>query len=335
MTADGAKANPLLSVTDLAVHFETEEGRVRAVDGMSLTIGRGEMVGLVGESGCGKTAACLAILGLLPQPAGRVAKGTVAFDGQDLARLSSAERRSIRGRRIAMIFQDPMMSLNPYLRIEQQLTEGPRLHLGESARAARRRALEMLQSVGLPEPERRLRQYPHELSGGMRQRVMIAMALVCEPDLLIADEPTTALDVTIQAQILDLLEEQRAQRGTSVLFITHDLAVVSGLCDRVIVMYAGRVVEEAPAHALFSRPLHPYTAALLRSIPRVEAPSREPLASIEGMPPRLDRGGFDACAFEPRCPLARDVCREAEPELQLVDGRRRRCVVPAREMPRT
>ena len=327
-----ARPNPLLSVSDLRVCFETEDAVVRAVDGMSFDIGWGEIVGLVGESGCGKTAASLALLGLLPQPAGRRLGGAIRFDGQDLTRQSARALRSIRGRRISMIFQDPMMSLNPYLRIESQLVEGPRLHLGSSAREARRRSLELLEGVGLPEPERHLRCFPHELSGGMRQRVMIAMALICEPDLLICDEPTTALDVTIQAQILDLLGQRRAQRGTSILFITHDLAVVSGFCDRVIVMYAGRIVEEAPADALFERPLHPYTQALLRSTPRVDASGGERLASIRGLPPRLDQASFDACAFAPRCPLVREACSESEPDLEEAEGRRRRCVVPLAEM---
>ena len=330
--AGEAHAQPLLRVEDLSVHFQTEDALVRAVDGVSFEIARGEMLGLVGESGCGKTAASLALLGLLPQPAGRVAGGSIRFHGRDLTTLSPKALRSVRGHGIAMIFQDPMMSLNPYLRLEAQLTEGSRLHLGTSAREARRRALELLERVGLPDAEQRLRCYPHELSGGMRQRVMIAMALMCEPDLLIADEPTTALDVTIQAQILELFEELRAERGTSLLFITHDLAVVSGLCDRVLVMYAGRIVEEAPTEALFEHPLHPYTEALLRSTPRVDAPGGERLASIDGLPPRLDGAAFDACTFAPRCRLARNACLEGEPPLAELDGRRRRCVVPPSEL---
>ena len=333
MSREGrSRGQPLLCVEDLSVHFQTEDALVRAVEGVSFELARGEMLGLVGESGCGKTATSLALLGLLPQPAGRVASGRIHFDGRDLTKLPPKALRAVRGRRIAMIFQDPMMSLNPYLRLEVQLTEGPRLHLGTSARDARCRALELLERVGLPDAEQRLRCFPHELSGGMRQRVMIAMALMCEPDLLIADEPTTALDVTIQAQILELFEELRAERGTSVLFITHDLAVVSGLCDRVVVMYAGRVVEEAPSQQLFELPLHPYTEALLRSTPRVDRPGGERLASIEGLPPRLDGAVFDACAFAPRCPRVRSACHEGEPELTRLADRRLRCVVAASEM---
>jgi peptide/nickel transport system ATP-binding protein len=286
------------------------------------------MVGLVGESGCGKTAAALSILGLLPAPEGRIAGGRIVFDGHDLVGAGEDFLRRIRGNRIAMVFQDPLTSLNPYLRIGEQLVEVARLHLGLSRKAARDRALAMLGRVGIGEPERRLRAYPHELSGGMCQRAVIAMALLCDPDLLIADEPTTALDVTIQAQILALLRELRGERGMAVMLISHDLGVVAGLCDRVVVMYAGQIVEEAPVRALFANPAHPYTAALLESVPRATGLRRARLRGIEGQPPRLDQR-FEVCRFEPRCSRAEDACRAGEPVLGVTPGGRRvRCVRP-------
>jgi oligopeptide transport system ATP-binding protein len=322
-------------VDDLRVQFGAEDRGglpVRAVDGVSFEIERGEVIGLVGESGCGKTVMSLALLGLLPQPRGRVTGGGVRLDGQELTTLAERERRAIRGRRMAMVFQDPMTSLNPYLRIGDQLIEGAIWYGGLSRGDALAQAEALLERVGMPDAHARLRSYPHELSGGMRQRAMIAMALLAEPDLLIADEPTTALDVTIQAQILSLLAELRAERGMSMLIITHDLGLVAGLCDRLLVMYAGRIMEGGPVRALFDHPLHPYTRALLRSTPRVDVRA-DHLESLEGLPPRLDAEPLPGCRFEPRCALARPACREGEPELErTADGRERRCIALPEEL---
>jgi len=330
MSQDGA---PLLDVRDLETQFVTEEGLVRAVDGVSFRVDRGEIVGLVGESGCGKSVTNLSILGLLAKPQGRIAGGSVRFGGRELVGLSERELRKIRGNDIAMIFQDPMTSLNPYLRVEEQLAEVGQLHLGLSRPAAVARAVELLDRVGIPEAVERIKAYPHEFSGGMRQRAMIAMALLCDPALLIADEPTTALDVTIQAQILELLKELREERGMAIILITHDLGVVAGMCDRVMVMYAGRIVEEAPTRELYADPTHPYTKALLESVPRLDERGHARLQSIEGLPPRLDRGPFDACTFAPRCGLVRDACRDGEPPLvTIAPGRSRRCVLTPEEV---
>ena len=324
---------PILDVRDLCTEFVTDDGLVRAVDGVSVTLRRGEVLGIVGESGCGKSVTNLSVLGLLPKPQGRIAGGQVLFEGRDLVGLPEAELRKIRGNRIAMIFQDPMTSLNPYLRVEEQLAEVGELHLGLSRRDAVERAVTLLDRVGIPDARSRIRAYPHEFSGGMRQRVMIAMALLCDPDVLIADEPTTALDVTIQAQILDLVKELRRERGMGVILVTHDLGVVAGVCDRTLVMYAGRVVEEASTDALFEQPMHPYTAALLRSVPRIDSTAHARLASIAGLPPRLDRGPFRECTFLPRCGQAHDACRSGDPVLEtLANGRRRRCVLPAEDV---
>jgi oligopeptide/dipeptide ABC transporter ATP-binding protein len=325
MTGD---RSALLEVRNLRTEFGLEQGTVRAVDDVSFDVRRGEMLGIVGESGSGKSITSLSILGLLP-PRGRIASGSVRLDGTDLLSLPDPERRAVRGRRVAMIFQDPMTSLNPYLRIGEQLAEGPVLHLGLSQKDAERRAKELLERVHIPDAGARLRSYPHELSGGMRQRVMIAMALLCDPELLIADEPTTALDVTVQAQILDLLQELRTERGLSILLITHDLGVVATRCDRVLVMYAGRIVESAPALELFRQPLHPYTLALLRSLPRIDQKAKTRLEAIPGMPPRLDRGPFTECSFAPRCRFVHDACRREDPPLVPASPERlRRCVLP-------
>ncbi len=328
------KGEPLLRVRDLRTTFTTEEGLVRAVDGVSFDLDRGEILGIVGESGCGKSVTNLSILGLLPKPQGRIAGGSVRLDGRELVGLSDRALREIRGNRIAMIFQDPMTSLNPYLTVEEQLAEVGVLHLGIRRKEAVDRAVTLLGRVGIPHPAGRIRSYPHEFSGGMRQRVMIAMALLCDPEILIADEPTTALDVTIQAQILELLASLREERGMAIILVTHDLGVVAGTCDRVIVMYAGRVVEEAPTKDLYARPTHPYTKALLRSVPRLDERGHVTLESIEGLPPRLDRGPFEACTFAPRCELVRDGCYEGEPVLESLDGgrRRRRCILPVEEV---
>ena len=323
----------LLDVRDLRTQFTTDDGLVRAVDGVSFDVRKGEVLGIVGESGCGKSVTNLSVLGLLPKPQGRIAGGSVRFDGRELVGLPERELQKVRGNRIAMIFQDPMTSLNPYLTVEEQLAEVGMLHLHLPREQAVARAVDLLGRVGISDPARRIRSYPHEFSGGMRQRVMIAMALLCDPALLIADEPTTALDVTIQAQILELLKDLRRERGMAIILITHDLGVVAGICDRVVVMYAGRIVEEGSTRDIFSRPTHPYTLALLRSVPRVDGEAHGRLAHIEGRPPRLDRGEFHECTFAPRCAFVRDACRKGEPALvAFAPGRARRCVVPPEEV---
>lgn len=319
--------DPLLSVNNLNVSFRTDEGLVRAVRGVSFDVAKGETVGIVGESGSGKSVTNLAMMGLVPMPPGKIEAGTAMFGDKDLLRSSESELRKIRGRRIAMIFQDPMTALNPLMTIEQQLTEAPRLHLGMSRKEARKRAAEMLDLVGIASPEKRLRDYPHQFSGGMRQRVMIAMALSCEPDLLIADEPTTALDVTIQAQILDLLSDLQKRKGTSIILITHDLGVVAGHCDRVLVMYAGRVVEKAGIDELFASPKHPYTSGLLESLPRFDEAGQDRLLAIAGQPPDMTNVP-NGCSFRPRCPYATEQCREIDPPLrQLSPARQSACLL--------
>ena len=304
----------LLEVDDLRTSFHTRNGVVRAVDGVSFCIDRGETLGIVGESGSGKSVACLSLLGLVPQPPGRIEGAGAVLEGIDLLRCPPEVLRGIRGRRIAMIFQDPMTSLNPYMTIEEQLMEPLLIHEKIGRTAAARMALQALQEVGVPEAEQRIRSYPHQFSGGMRQRVMIAMALIGKPDLLIADEPTTALDVTVQAQILDLIAQQQRQRGVAVIFISHDLSVVAGFCDRVMVMYAGRVVETADTRTIFREPKHPYTRALQRSRPAMQAKGAE-LYVIPGLPPDLSRP-VPGCAFAPRCEFAVADCRRAEMRLQ-------------------
>jgi len=314
-----ATAEPLLEIEDLRTYFFTRDGIVRAVDGVSLDVRRGETLGVVGESGCGKSVTSLSILRLIPEPPGRIVSGAIRFEGADLLKLSETEMRDIRGNEISMIFQEPMTSLNPVLTVSRQISETLMLHQGLDARAAASRAVEMLRLVKIPEPERRAQQYPHELSGGMRQRVMIAMALACNPKLLIADEPTTALDVTIQAQILDLMRELKQKIGAAIILITHDLGVVAEMAQRVVVMYAGRKVEEAPVRELFRRPRHPYTVGLLNSVPHLGAtrgratPPR--LAEIQGMVPSL-REEIVGCAFAPRCPFVTDRCRREAPVLE-------------------
>jgi peptide/nickel transport system ATP-binding protein len=306
-------ADPLLAVEGLRVEFATDQGTIRAVDGIDLAIERGQTLALVGESGCGKSMTALAIMGLVPEPTGRIAAGSIRFAGTELVDLPAAERRAYRGARIAMIFQEPMTSLNPAFTIGDQIGEGLMRHRGLTRRAARREAIEMLRRVHVPAAAQRVDDYPHRLSGGMRQRAMIAMALVCEPALLIADEPTTALDVTIQAQILDLLRELREATGTAMLLITHDLGVVAEIADRVTVMYAGRIVERAPAALLFAQPQHPYTIGLLGAIPLMTG-GRERLATIDGNVPdplHLPQG----CRFAPRCPFAEPDCRATDPAL--------------------
>jgi oligopeptide/dipeptide ABC transporter ATP-binding protein len=330
--ARAPEAETLLRVRELTTEFRGEDSVVRAVEHVSFDVRKGEMLGIVGESGSGKSATSLSLMRLLP-PQGRVTHGAVELMGTDLLALPEARMRELRGRRIAMIFQDPMTALNPYLRVGEQLIEGAVLHLGMSVAAAEERAAALLDRVRISDARARLASYPHELSGGMRQRVMIAMALLCDPELLIADEPTTALDVTVQAQILELLSELRRERGLSILLVTHDLGVVATTCDRVLVMYAGRVVELAPAAELFARPLHPYTAALMQSLPRLDAEPGARLESIAGMPPRLDQGAFRECSFAPRCRYVHDACRVADPPLtEAAPGRLRRCVLPVEKL---
>jgi oligopeptide transport system ATP-binding protein len=304
----------LLSVRDLEVRFRTHDGSVYAVNGVSFDLDEGETLGLVGESGCGKSVTNLAVMRLLPAPAGRIEGGEVIFEGQDLLGLAESEMRAMRGKELAMIFQDPMTSLNPVLTVEEQMVETIRAHRKVSKKEARVRAIELLGMVGIPQPEKRLRNFPHQFSGGMRQRVMIAMALALEPKLLIADEPTTALDVTIQAQVLELLARLAAEHGTAVILITHDLGVVAGMTKRINVMYAGFVVETAVTGDLFARPRHPYTVGLLHSMPRLDAEEGEPLIPIEGVPPDL-RFAPTGCPFAPRCAWRVDRCWQEMPAL--------------------
>jgi oligopeptide transport system ATP-binding protein len=308
----------LLSIHDLVVRFRTHDGTVYAVNGVSFDLDEGETLGLVGESGCGKSVTNLAVMRLLPKPAGKIEGGEVIFEGQDLLSLDESEMRDLRGKEIAMIFQDPMTSLNPVLTIEEQMVETIRAHRRVSKSAARARTLELLRTVGIPQPEARLRSFPHQFSGGMRQRVMIAMALALEPKLLIADEPTTALDVTIQAQVLDLLKRLAAEQGTAVILITHDLGVVAGMTKRVNVMYAGFVVESATTADLFARPRHPYTVGLLHSMPRLDAQPGEPLIPIEGVPPDLRQAPV-GCPFAPRCAWRVDKCWRSMAPLDPID----------------
>ncbi len=304
---------PLLSVTDLRTHFYTRNGIYRAVDGVSFSVERGETLGIVGESGSGKSVTCYSIMGLIPQPPGRIVSGTAMFDGVDLLHCTPKQARSIRGKRVAMIFQDPMTSLNPFLRVSEQIIEPLLIHEKISRRDALTRALAMLEAVGINDAAKRIHFYPHEFSGGMRQRVMIAMALITKPELLIADEPTTALDVTVQAQILELIKKMQKELGMAVVFITHDLGVVSGLCDRVQVMYAGRIVETADTRTLFHAPRHPYTRALQRSIPALQSKGAE-LYTIPGLPPDVSKI-IPGCSFALRCEFAAQRCAASMPEL--------------------
>ena len=308
---------PLLEVKNLRTEFPTGEGIVHAVNGISYTVMPGEAIGLVGESGCGKTISALSLLKLVPSP-GRIVGGEALFEGQNVLALDEEHMRKIRGNEIAFIFQDPMTSLNPVLSVRTQLTEPLMLHKGMDQSAADARAIELLDLVELPSARTRLRDYPHQFSGGMRQRVMIAMALACEPKLLIADEPTTALDVTIQAQILDILNKLRREVGMALIMITHDLGIVAGLCDRINVMYAGYIVEQAPTEQIFARPRHPYTLGLLRSLPRIDQSRKAKLIPIEGFPPDLITLG-DRCPFQARCVYAVDKSSEENPPLQQVD----------------
>ncbi|MCH7889666.1 MAG: ABC transporter ATP-binding protein [Proteobacteria bacterium] len=315
----------LLEIENLRTQFFTSAGTVRAVDGISYNVDEGEAAAIVGESGCGKSVSALSILRLIPDPPGRIVDGSIRFKGIDLLQLSDVEIRRVRGRRIAMVFQEPMTSLNPVLTIGLQLTETLTHHLGMTKEAARARAVELMGMVGISDPERRLSQYPHHFSGGMRQRVMIAMALCCEPELIIADEPTTALDVTIQAQILELMKDLTRRLGVALIIITHNLGVVARYADRVHVMYAGKIIEQGTARQIYHEPGHPYTIGLLHSVPRLDQPRKEKLAPIEGQPPdlaRLDEG----CAFRPRCRYAVERCATEIPPLEdMGDGHYSAC----------
>jgi oligopeptide/dipeptide ABC transporter ATP-binding protein len=312
----GSRDGVLLEIEGLQTHFFTEAGTVKAVDGVNLTVRKGETLGIVGESGCGKSVTALSVLRLIPNPPGKIVGGRILLEGRNLLTLPEEQMRKVRGGSISMIFQEPMTSLNPVFTVGDQIAEGIRLHQGLSKRESWNKAIEMLRLVRIPDPERRVSEYPHQMSGGMRQRVMIAMALSCNPQLLIADEPTTALDVTIQAQILELLNQLKAELGMAVMLITHDLGVVADTAARVAVMYAGRVVEEAPVLELFTNPLHPYTQGLLNSIPRLEKTQRQPrLQAIPGMVPDL----LDlpqGCKFQARCTKIFEPCRGEEPQLK-------------------
>ena len=305
---------PLLNVTNLRTSFHTRNGVVRAVQDVSFTLEKGETLGIVGESGSGKSVTCYSLLRLIPQPPGRIESGRAMFDGVDLISCSKEQLRSIRGKRISMIFQDPMTSLNPYLRIEEQLIEPLLLHQKMARAEAVKCAIKALEDVGVPGAAQRIRSYPHEFSGGMRQRVMIAMALITKPELLIADEPTTALDVTVQAQILELIKKLQDDLGMAVIWVSHDLGVVAGFCERVQVMYAGRIVETASTEAIFKSPKHPYNRALQNSIPALQPKGAE-LYTIPGMPPDMSKP-ISGCAFAPRCEFAEDVCRSEEMRLE-------------------
>jgi peptide/nickel transport system ATP-binding protein len=309
-------AEPLLQVKHLAAEFDTDQGVARALDDISFEIQAGETLGIVGESGCGKSVTSLSVMRLLPKPAGQIVNGEVVFDGQDLLQLSANDMHHIRGNRIAMIFQEPMTALNPVYRIGRQLNETLALHNPDmSKQQISQASIRMLEKVGISEPERRMKEYPHQLSGGMRQRVMIAIALLCDPQILIADEPTTALDVTIQAQILQLLKDLQKETGMAIIFITHDLGVIAEMCDRVLVMYGGRIIEQAGVSELYDQPLHPYTHGLLNAIPKLTSAPKQALSTIRGMVPSL----FEyppGCRFQNRCDFVIDRCQQDTPRLE-------------------
>ena len=312
----------LIEVRNLQTQFFTQDGIVHAVNGINYEVAEGETVAIVGESGSGKSVGVMSLIRLIPEPPGKIVNGEVNFDGQDLLKLNEEELRQIRGNRIAMIFQDPMTSLNPVLTIGRQITEALELHLNMNRDESRARAIELLELVGIPDAGPRLDDYPHQFSGGMRQRVMIAMGLSCNPQLLIADEPTTALDVTIQAQIVDLVTRLQTELGMAIIWITHDLGVVAGLADRVLVMYAGFIVEEGPVDVIYGQPRHPYTLGLLRSIPRLDLGRQKRLIPIEGLPPDL-LDPAQSCPFAPRCPFVIDKCLEENPPLMSINSVRK------------
>lgn len=313
--------NIILEVNDLVTSFDTEAGRIRAVDRVSFKVGKGRTLGVVGESGCGKSVTALSIMRLLPNPSGKIEQGEIRFEGKDIAKLPPEEMQKIRGRKISMIFQEPMTALNPVHQIGKQIGEVFRLHYrGMNDAEIIKESINLLDKIGMPDPKKRIHEYPHQISGGMRQRVMIAMALACRPDILIADEPTTALDVTIQAQILDLIHALQQDTNMSVIFITHDLGVIAEICDDVVVMYAGQVVENAPVLALFESPKHPYTKGLLASIPKLETKRKSRLSIIEGRVPSLDELP-KGCRFSNRCPYVMDICKAESPPLIDIDGK--------------
>ncbi len=314
----------VLKVEDLRTYFNTDDGIVKAVDGISFELHKGETLGLVGESGCGKSVSCLSVMKLIPSPPGRIMSGQAMLQGKNILDYPVDKIRQIRGGKVSMIFQDPMTSLNPFLRISTQMIETIRLHQGLDKIQAKDKAIDMLRLVGIPNPVKRVDDYPHQFSGGMRQRVMIAMALSCNPEVLIADEPSTALDVTIQAQILEIIKELSVKLGTAVILITHDLGVVAGMCDKICVMYAGKIVEKAKVDELYNDPKHPYTQGLIKSVPRLDKPGKQRLYSIEGQPPNLIDLP-DVCSFHPRCEYAMDICRQKYPPEFSVDGRSVRC----------
>jgi len=321
---------PLLDVQGLETQFKTPDGPVHAVNGVSFSLANGETIGLVGESGCGKSVTMLSVLRLIPSPPGRIAAGSALFHGQDLLKMSNEEIRQVRGAQISMVFQDPMTSFNSVLTIGRQITETLETHLGMSPAQSRQRAIELLDQVGIPRAKDRLNDYPHQFSGGMRQRAMIAMALACRPQILIADEPTTALDVTIQAQIIELVKRLRDQLGMAIIWITHDLGIIAGLAQRVIVMYGGYFIEEAPVKELYGNPQHPYTIGLLGSLPRMDLDQRRDLVSIEGLPPVLfEKPAY--CPFAPRCKYAIEHCQQENPLLvEIGPGHRVACWVDPR-----
>jgi len=315
----------LLEVKNLKTHFFTMEGVVKAVDGVSYELNEGETLGLVGESGCGKSVSALSVMRLIPDPPGKIIDGEILLDGEDILKIDMEGMREVRGAKIAMVFQEPMTSLNPVLTVERQITETLQLHMGMSKLESQRESVNLLTRVGIPDPEMRIKQYPHQFSGGMRQRVMIAMALSCNPRLIIADEPTTALDVTIQAQILDLMKSLTTELGVALIVITHNLGVVARYADRVNIMYAGKVIERGEAHEIYSNPRHPYTVGLLRSVPRLDLPRRAKLDPIEGQPPDLINLP-PGCAFRERCRWAIDKCATDTPELvETSDGHLSAC----------
>ncbi|MBN2552790.1 MAG: ABC transporter ATP-binding protein [Spirochaetales bacterium] len=314
----------VLQVEDLRTYFSTDDGVVKAVDGISFELHKGETLGLVGESGCGKSVSCLSVMKLIPSPPGRIMSGQALLQGRNILDYPVDKIRQIRGQKISMIFQDPMTSLNPFLRISTQMIETIRLHQGLDKTQAKDKAIDMLRMVGIPNPGKRVDDYPHQFSGGMRQRVMIAMALSCNPEVLIADEPSTALDVTIQAQILEIIKDLSVKLGTAVILITHDLGVVAGMCDNICVMYAGKIVEKATVDELYQDPKHPYTQGLIKSVPRLDKPGKQRLYSIEGQPPNLIDLP-DVCSFHPRCEYAMDICRRKYPPEFNLDGRTVRC----------
>jgi oligopeptide transport system ATP-binding protein len=307
-----------LDIKNLKTYFYVKEGELRAVDGLTCSIKQGECVALVGESACGKSVSALSIMRLIPYPPGIIVGGEIIFEGQDILKISEEQMRHIRGGRIAMVFQEPMTSLNPVLTINRQISESLELHLSMDKESATKEAIKLLKLVGIPDAERRINDYPHQFSGGMQQRIMIAMALSCKPSLVIADEPTTSVDVTVQAQLLDLINNLRAQFNTAVIIITHNLGIVARYADSVNVMYAGRLIEKGPTDAIYERPCHPYTLGLIASVPRLDLPKKKNLSVIEGLPPNLARLSPTMCAFSPRCKFAVARCKMERPELELV-----------------